>query len=180
MTGETTDYQMVIHGEQRYTVPDAIQAAPGLVVFRMPNTQSINCAARWRIGHHDGRAIAEAMCRENAFKGVAILVETGIDWTQAEDDLQNAISTATARDLYVKLSYAWCNEPGASYMPGDVTRNGTYTDADIETAAAEYKADQLNALEILTAMSHTVPWMGLDTNDFNEAHDRIVTAAGAE
>jgi len=180
MTGETTDYQMVVHGEQRYTIPGAIQAAPGLVVFRMPNDQSINCAARWRIGHHGGRAIAEAMCRENAFKGVAILAKSGIDWTQDEVDLQNAISTATARDLYAKLSYAWCDEPGTSYMPGDVTRNGTYTEADIKAAAAEYKADQLNALEILTAMSHTVPWMGLDTNDFNEAHDRIVTAAGAE
>ncbi|MFD7465060.1 hypothetical protein [Streptomyces tendae] len=180
MIGETTDYRMVIHGEQRYTVPNAIQAAPGLVVFRMPNDQSINSAARWRIGHHDGRAIAEAMCRENAFKGVDILVKSGIDWTLDEDDLQNAISTETARDLFAKLSYAWCEQPGTSYMPGDVTRNGTYTDADIEAAAAEYKDDQLNALEILTAMTHTVPWMGLDTNDFNDAHNRIVEAAGAE
>ncbi|MFE9286626.1 hypothetical protein [Streptomyces olivaceus] len=180
MIGETTDYRMIIHGEQRYTVPNAIQAAPGLVVFRMPNNQSINSAARWRIGHHDGRAIAEAMCRENAFKGVDILVKSGIDWTLAEDDLQNAISTETARGLYVKLSYVWCDEPGTSYMPGDVTSNGTYTDADIEQAAAEYKADSFNSFEILTAMTHTVPWMGLDTEDFNDAHNRIVEAAGAE
>lgn len=180
MIGETTEYRMVVHGEQRYTVRDAFQAAPGLVVFRMPNDQSINSAARWRIGHHDGRAIAEAMCRENAFKGVEILVKSGIDWTQDEDDLQNAISTDTARDLFAKLSYAWCETPGTSYMPGDVTRNGTYTDADIEAAAAEYAEDGLNALEILTAMTHTVPWMGLDTNDFNDAHNRIVELADAD
>ncbi|MFH8531591.1 hypothetical protein ACH4GE_24610 [Streptomyces tendae] len=65
-------------------------------------------------------------------------------------------------------------------MPGDVTRNGTYTDADIEQAAADYAEDGLNALEILTAMTHTVPWMALDTNDFNDAHNRIVELADAD
>ncbi|KOG33330.1 hypothetical protein [Streptomyces resistomycificus] len=180
MIGETTEYRMVVHGEQRYTVPDAIQAAPGLVVFRMPNDQSINCPARWRIGHHDGRAIAEAMRREDAFKGVAILVESGIDWTRDEDYLQVTISSKTARDLYAKLSYAWCDEPGSSYMPGDVTHNGTYTDADIEATAAEFKADGYNALDVMVAMTHRVPWMGLDTDDFNEAHNRVVELADAD
>ena len=179
MIGETTEYTMIVHGQQKHTVPNAVQAAPGLVVFRMPNNQSLNSPARWRIGHHEGLAIAEAMCRENAFKGVAILVESGIDWTQDTADLKDAISDKTARDLYAKLSYAWCDEPGTHYMPGDVTRNGTYTDADVEATAAEFKADGYNALEVMYEMTHSVPWMGLDTNDFNEAHDRIVRAAGA-
>ncbi|MEU0200866.1 MULTISPECIES: hypothetical protein [unclassified Streptomyces] len=179
MIGEVTEYRMVVHGEQRYTVPDAIQAAPGLVVFRMPNDQSINCAARWRIGHHGGLAIAEAMRREDAFKGVEILVQSGIDWTQDTDTIQAIVSGDAVSDLTAKLSWVWCEQPGSSYMPGDVTRNGTYTDADIETTGAEYKADGLNALEILTAMTHTVPWMGLDTEDFNEAHNRIVELADA-
>lgn len=180
MIGETTEHTMIVHGQQKHAIRDAVQAAPGLVVFRMPNDQSLNSPARWRIGHHEGLAIAEAMTRENAFKGAAILADSGIDWTQNTADLKEAISDKTARDLYVKLSYAWCDEPGSNYMPGDVTRNGTYTDADIEEAAREAKASEFNALDILTAMSHTVPWMGLDTNDFNEAHDRIVTATGAE
>jgi hypothetical protein len=179
MIGETTEYRMVIHGEQRYTVPDAIQAAPGLVVFRMPDNQSLNSPARWRIGHHDGRAIAEAMRREDAFKGVKILTKSGIDWTRDEDYLQVAISNETARDLYAKLSYVWCDEPGSNYMPGDVTSNGTYTDADIEATAAEFKADGYNALDVMVAMTHRVPWMGLDTDDFNEAHNRIVELSGA-
>ncbi|MCX4697050.1 hypothetical protein [Streptomyces sp. NBC_01373] len=179
MTIETTDYTMIVHGQQKYTVPDAVAAAPGLVVFRMPNNQSLNNPARWRIGHHEGLAIAEAMCRENALKGVAILSESGIDWTQGTADIKEAISDKTARDLYAKLSYAWCEQPGTNYMPGDVTRNGIYTDADIEEAAREAKAHGFNAADILVAMSHTVPWMGLDENDFNEAHDRIVRAAGA-
>lgn len=179
MTNKTTDYTMIVHGQQKYTVSGAVQAAPGLVVFRMPANQSLNNPARWRIGHHEGLAIAEAMCRENAFKGVQILVESGIDWTQDTDAIKETVTDKTARDLYAKLSYAWCDEPGSNYMPGDVTRNGTYTDADIEQAAAEFKADELNALEVMYAMTHSVPWMGLDTNDFNEAHDRIVTLADA-
>ena len=179
MIGETTAYTMIVHGQQKHTIPDAVQAAPGLVVFRMPNNQSLNSPARWRIGHHEGLAIAEAMTRENALKGATILAESDIDWTQDTADLKEAISDKTARDLYAKLSYAWCDQPGSNYMPGDVTRNGTYTDADIEEAAREAKADGLNAADILVAMSATVPWMGLDTEDFNEAHNRIAELADA-
>jgi hypothetical protein len=143
----------------------------------MPADQSLNNPARWRIGHHEGLAIAESMTRENAFKGVQILVESGIDWTQDATDLKEAITDKVARDLYAKLSHAWCDEPGSNYMPGDVSSNGTYTDADIEKAAAA--SDGMSAYDILLGMAHTVPWMGLDTNDFNDAHDRIVKLAGA-
>ncbi len=180
MIGTTIEYRMVIHGEQKYTVPDAILAAPGLVVFRMPANQSLNSPARWRIGHHEGLAIAEAMTRENAFKGAAILAASGIDWTQNTDAIKETVSDKTARDLYTKLSYAWCDDPGSNYMPGDVTRNGIYTDADIEEAAREAVKEGFNALDVSIAMSHTVPWMGLDTEDFNEAHDRIVRTAGLD
>jgi hypothetical protein len=31
----------------------------------------------------------------------------------------------------------------------------------------------------MVAMTHRVPWMGLDTEDFNEAHNRIVELSGA-
>jgi hypothetical protein len=180
MIGETTDYTMIVHGQQKHTVSGAVQAAPGLVVFRMPTIQSLNNPARWRIGHHEGLAIAESMTRENAFKGVQILVESGIDWTQDTADLKEAITDKVARDLYAKLSYAWCDEPGSNYMPGDVSGNGTYTDADVEEAAAAAKADGFNALDVLVAMSHTVPWMGLDTEVFNEAHNRIAVLADAD
>lgn len=179
MIGETTEHTMIVHGQQKHTVHDAVAAAPGLVVFRMPATQSLNNPARWRIGHHEGLAIAESMTRENAFKGVEILKASGIDWTQDTDTIKELVSDKTARDLYTKLSFAWCDEPGISYMPGDVSGNGTYTDADIEATAAEFKADSYNALDVLVAMTHRVPWMGLDTEHFNEAHNRIATLAGA-
>lgn len=179
MIGETTEYKMIVHGEQKYTVPAAVVAAPGLLVFRMPAEHSINSPARWRIGHHQGLAIAEAMRRGDAFKGAEILAPLA-DWTQDTDDLKELFTDEAIRDLYAKLSYAWCEEPGSSYMPGDVSSNGTYTNADIEAAADEFKADQFSAYDILLAMTYRVPWMGLDTEPFNEAHDRIVTLAGAE
>ncbi|MFJ6559901.1 hypothetical protein ACIQMV_08470 [Streptomyces sp. NPDC091412] len=180
MIGEITEYKMIAHGEQRYTIRDAIQAAPGLVVFRMPAEHAINDPARWRIGHHEGLGIAEAMRGEDALKGVEILKRTGIDWTQDADTIQATVTGEAARELYSKLSYAWCEAPGSAYMPGDVTSNGTYTDADVQTAADEFKADKFSAYDILLAMTYRVPWMGLDTEPFNEAHDRIVRAAGAE
>jgi hypothetical protein len=179
MIGEVTEYSMIVRGEQRYTIPDATQAAPGLVVFRLPVEHAINDPARWRIGHHEGLGIAEAMRREDAFKGVEILKEFGIDWTQDTDTIKATVSDTTARDLYAKLSYAWCEEPGTAYMPGDVTSNGTYTDADVEEVAAEFKADRFNAYEILLAMTYRVPWMGLDTEAFNEAHNRVAELADA-
>lgn len=179
MIGEVTEYSMIVRGEQRYIIPNAVQAAPGLVVFRLPAEHAINDPARWRIGHHEGLAIAEAMRREDALKGIEILKESGVDWTQDTDTLQALIDGGAVRDLYAKLSYAWCEDPGSAYMPGDVTNNGTYTDADIEQAATEFKADRLNSYEILLAMTYSVPWMGLDTEDFNEAHNRIAELADA-
>ena len=179
MIGETTEYTMLVHGQQKHTVRDAIQAAPGLVVFRMPNDQCLNNPARWRIGHHEGLGIAEALTRENAFKGVEILVQSGIDWTQDADTIQATLSSDTESDLTSKLSYAWCEQPGSNYMPGDVTRNGIYTDADIDEASREAVKAGFSSLDISIAMAHTVPWMGLDTNDFNEAHNRIVELSGA-
>jgi hypothetical protein len=83
--------------------------------------------------------------------------------------------------VLAKLGRASCGTVDShGYYRGDVSSNGLYTDADVEKAAEASRADGMNAYDILIAMSHTVPWMGLDTNDFNEAHDRIVRAAGAE
>lgn len=54
-----------------------------------------------------------------------------------------------------------------------------YTDADIAEAVAEFKADGYSAFEVLLAMADQAPWMGLDTEAFNEAHDRITQLADA-
>ncbi|WP_432053665.1 hypothetical protein [Streptomyces sp. bgisy022] len=175
MIDEITTYTMLGRHGEHYEVPDAIQAAPGLVVFRLPHDLALNNPCRWNIGHHSGGCIAESMRRENALKGAQIMASLH-DWTQQPATLEAEVDH---RALFNRLAHVDCLPINTEYMRGDVSRNGTYNDADIEKAAAQYTADGYSAVDILTAMHSTVPWMGLDTNDFNEAHDRIVTAAGA-
>lgn len=176
MIGEVRDYTLTCAEGQVYTVPLAQEVVPGLLIYRIPEGMHTSSPHRWRIGHKaSGRSIADAMLPEDAVKG-AELIGTLADWTQ---DAQTVKASVEANELFVKLSYVYCIAPASEPMPGDVSRNGTYTDADIDEAAREAKKDGLNAFDILIAMSHTVPWMGLDQNDFNDAHDRIARAAGA-
>ncbi|GGV36628.1 hypothetical protein GCM10010293_39990 [Streptomyces griseoflavus] len=175
MTTTTTYTMLGRHGE-KYEIPDAIQVALGLVVFRLPEGLALNNPARWNIGHHSGRVLAEALRREDAIAG-AELIASLHDWTKDVAALREEIDEDA---VVIKLSRHWCEPVNSNYLRGDVSRNGIYTDADIEAAAAEYKADDMNALEIVTAMSHTVPWSGLDTDDFNEASSKVIAAAGAK
>lgn len=175
MTTNTTTYTMLGRRGEKYEVPGAISVAPGLVVFRLPDGLALNNPARWNIGHHSGRVLAEALRREDALK-CAELIAGLHDWTK---DVAFLLEEIDERDLVIKLSRHWCEPVNSNYMRGDVSHNGIYSDADVEAAAAEYKADGLNALEIVTAMSHTVPWSGLDTEDFNEASGRVVELADA-
>lgn len=176
MIDEITAYTMLGRRGERYEVPDAIQAAPGLVVFRLPHDLALNNPCRWLIGHHSGGCIAESMRRENALQGAALMASL-YDWTKEPASLEEEVDH---RGLFNRLAHVDCLPVDSKYMRGDVSRNGIYTDADVATAAAEFAADRFDAHAILHAMADRVPWMGLDTNDFNEAHDRIVTAAGAE
>jgi len=173
---ETTTYTMLGRNGEQYEIPDAIQAAPGLVVFRLPHGLSLNNPCRWNIGHHSGRPVVEAMHRESALKAVEVMAGLA-DWTKDPAFLREEIDE---RQLFIKISRFWCGPVGSEYMRGDVSNNGPYTDADIEAAAAEFKAEGFNALQILNAMTHRVPWMGLDTEDFNEAHNRITELADAD
>lgn len=176
MTTEVTTYTMLGRLNERYEVPDAVEAAPGLFVFRLPHGLSLNNPCRWNIGHHSGRCIAEAMRREDALKGAELLASLH-DWTKDVAVLRQEIDE---RQLLLKLTRIDCGPVGSEYMRGDVSGNGTYTDADIEEAAAEFKTEGFNAMDVLLAMRNRVPWMGLDTGPFNEAHDRITRLADAD
>lgn len=178
MIGEVRGYELALADGQVYTVPSAQEVAPGLLVYRIPDGMHPSSPHRWRIGHQtSGRAIADTMTHEDAIKTAEIFGQLA-DWTQDTDTLLAAVDP---QELFDKTTRHYPIPPAspAYRMLGDVSRNGIYTDADIDEAAREAKADGMNAYDILIAMSHTVPWMGLDTNDFNEAHDRIVTLAGA-
>jgi hypothetical protein len=172
---EVRDYNIVTSGPT-YTVRLAYRIAPGLLVYRIPDGMHLTSPHRWRIGHEfSGRSVADALNREDAIAGAEMLAPM-TDWTQGLKDLRNSLS---ADDLYVRISAVGmgCIPPASEPMPGNVTHNGTYTDADIELYAAE--CEGLDALQILSAMAQTVPWMGLDTDDFNEAHSRICVLADA-
>lgn len=151
---------------------------PGLVVFRLADDVQPHSPHRWRIGHQpSGLAIADAMRREAALAG-AELLGTLTDWTQAADELKTGIDPA---DLFVQLSYQDCIAPASEpFAAGaNVSNNGRYTDDEIRETAAEFKADGYNAHNILIAMTARVPWSGLDTDDFNDAHNRIAELADA-
>jgi hypothetical protein len=174
MSVDTVPYTMRGKQGAAYEIEGAVQTAPGLVVFRLPGDLALNNPARWNIGHHTGLILAEAMRREDALAGANAIAELH-DWTREIAFLREEINEDR---ILATLGSVHCGAVHShGYLRGDVSRNGTYTDADIEQAAAE--SDGMSAYDILLSMAHTVPWMGLDTNDFNEAHDRIVTAAGA-
>ncbi|MFD4596800.1 hypothetical protein ACFWPQ_02080 [Streptomyces sp. NPDC058464] len=177
MIGEVREYTLTCADGQVYTVPLAKEIVPGLLVYRIPDGMHPSSPHRWRIGHEaTGLAVADAMTREDAV-GTAEVFGTLADWTQDPDTLR---ATVKVDDLFAKAAgyYPILPASPAYKIGGDASRNGIYTDADIEEAAREAKADGLNAFEVLIAMSHTVPWMGLSQEAFNDAHDRIVRAAG--
>lgn len=177
MIEEVHDYNIVTVGRD-FTVRLAHRIAPGLLVYRIPDGMHTTSPHRWRIGHEfSGRSVADALNREDAIAGAKLLAPM-TDWTQGLEDLRANLS---ADELYMRISSVGmgCIPPASEPMPGNVAHNGTYTDADIELYAAECKAEELDALQITCAMSATVPWMGLDTEDFNEAHGRICDLADA-
>ncbi|MFE3583741.1 hypothetical protein [Streptomyces vinaceus] len=177
MIEEVRDYNIVTNARD-FTVRLAHRIAPGLLVYRIPEGMHQDSPHRWRIGHESsGRSVADAMNREDAIAGAEMLAPM-TDWMLGLEDLRASLS---ADELYVRISGVGmgCIPPASEPMPGNVAHNGTYTEADIEQYAAECKAEELDALQITCAMSATVPWMGLDTNDFNEAHGRICVLADA-
>lgn len=178
MIGEITEYTMIGKGELHH-IPEATEVAPGLYVFRLPDTYRVDNPRRFRIGHHSGNSIADAMRREDAIRGAEIIAPLH-NWRQDTNAIRGAFDRRAQHELYVKIGAADCIWPNSERAFCDVSNNGRYTDADIQQAAAEAKEAGLSALEVLYQMSHTVPWKGLDTNDFNDAHNRIVEAAGAE
>jgi hypothetical protein len=176
MVSEVHNYNVLASG-QLFTIPVVYEVAPGLLVYRIPEGMHPHSPHRWRLQHdRSKRAVADMMTREDAFKA-AELFGALADWTQDQETL---VASVDPQELFDKAAGYYPVHPAdpAHRIGVDASRNGIYTDADVAEAACAAKADGFSAYDLLIAMSHTVPWMGLDTNDFNEAHDRIVQAAG--
>ncbi|MFI8962106.1 hypothetical protein ACIGO8_08315 [Streptomyces sp. NPDC053493] len=170
---KTIPYTMTIDG-QPYIIDDAQQLAPGLALFRLPDTVYRTDPRRWRVGHlPSGLAIAGAMRREDAVRGIRALAKL-TDWTRDSETVKASVITD---EVFTTLLAFDCCLPGTDRMDCNVSHNGTYTDEDIEKAARAAADEQMDGLELLHAMAHTVPWMGLDTEPFNEAHSRILAIA---
>ncbi|MEU8525304.1 hypothetical protein AB0C77_06825 [Streptomyces sp. NPDC048629] len=160
-----------------HVIPDAQELAPGLVLFRLPDEMRPTNPRRWRIGHRSsGLAIADAMRREDGVNGINLLAGLA-DWTKDADTLKTELTTDA---VFMTLCPVDCCEPGADRMNSNVSHNGRYTDNDIEQAARAAADEQMDGLELIAAMAHTVPWMGLDTEPFNEAHARILAIANPD
>jgi hypothetical protein len=157
-----------------YTVPDALPLAPGLVLFRLPDAMLPTNPRRWRVGHTpSGLGIADAMRREDGVRAIKAITAL-TDWSQPADAVKAAVDTD---ELFAVLLRHDCCLPNLDRMTSNVSNNGRYTDADIERAARAAADEQMDGLELISAMAHTVPWMGLDTEPFNEAHSRILAIA---
>lgn len=170
-----SDYNLATVGGQRYSVPLAERIAPGLLVYRLPAAVHPQSPYRWRIGHEtSGRSIADGMTHEDAIAGVKTLADF-TDWTQGVGDLQKNVDADALYQLIHEQTRL--TRPGWDDMDSDVSHNGTYTDADIERYAV--RCEGLDSLQILSRMSETVPWMGLDTDDFNKVHNRICVLVDA-
>ncbi|MEE1819346.1 hypothetical protein PUR59_30570 [Streptomyces sp. SP18ES09] len=164
----------VITKDGTYTVPNALPLEPGLVLFRLPDGMAPTNPRRWRIGHiGSGLAIADAMRREDGIRSIKAIAAL-TDWTQDAETVKAGINTD---ELFTVLLRFDCCQPNADRMSGNVSHNGRYTEADIQQAARAAAEEQMDGLELISAMAHTVPWMGLDTEPFNEAHSRILAIA---
>ncbi|MFJ6348608.1 hypothetical protein ACIQKB_03925 [Streptomyces sp. NPDC092046] len=173
---DPTSYTITTRSGTR-TIDNAEQMQPGLVLYRLPDSMLPTNPRRWRIGHlGSGLAIADAMRREDGASGIKTLA-TLTDWTQDAETIKASVSTD---ELFMALARVDCCEPNTDRMTSDVSHNGRYTDADIEKAARAAADEQMDGLELIAAMAHTVPWMGLDTEPFNEAHGRILSLANPD
>lgn len=155
------------------------EITPGLYVVHLPDTFEPARPFRWTILHRDGKSIADAMTREDATAG-AQAVSTWTDWTQTADEVRSSITGLSL--MYATLTRHRCEHPRLTPEPWQAdayTRGGTYTDADVAKAAAEYEEDGFSAFEITVDMAHRMPWSRLDTEQFNEAHARICSLVGA-
>lgn len=100
------------NNENEWTV-DAIEVAPGLLIYEIPAGVSPDSALRWTLGHHSGRAIAVAMyeddVREGARKAAAVA-----DWTGTADEVRARVLAVpgAAESLYDELSRSSCSYPG--------------------------------------------------------------------
>ncbi|MEU8902126.1 hypothetical protein [Streptomyces mirabilis] len=86
----------------------AIEPVPGLFVYEQPDElRRPNQISPWRIGHHSGLVIANAMYEGDAIRGAQKIADLA-DWTQPAEELQRDVALA---ELYDVLGSEHCGHP---------------------------------------------------------------------
>ncbi|MET9956679.1 hypothetical protein ABZ135_34745 [Streptomyces sp. NPDC006339] len=143
---------------------NAIEAAPGLLTYQVPDTN------KWRLAHHSGLALAYCRDQQHA-KDTARLISDFTDWTRSADDIRGDEEVAACLDeLQFLISYEASATLPEHYEP----LPSTYTDDEIRQAAAYHEGDATDGLAVISAMAQSSKFAGLDTDTFNEAFDKVM------
>lgn len=142
----------------------AAEPSPGLLTYRVPD------ADQWRLAHHSGLALAYCRNQQHA-ETTARLIADFTDWTRSADEIRGDEQvTAGLDELRFLISYEASAILPEHYTP---TRS-TYTDADIQAAAAYHQGDTTDGLAVISTMAQSSKFAGLDTDTFNEAFDKVM------
>lgn len=86
----------------------AVEPVPGLFVYEQPDElRRPNQISPWRIGHHSGLVIANAMYKGDAIRGAQKIADLA-DWTLPAEELQRDVPLA---ELYDALGSEHCDHP---------------------------------------------------------------------
>ncbi|MBP2581862.1 hypothetical protein J3A78_002340 [Streptomyces sp. PvR006] len=143
----------------------AIEPTPGLLAYQVPGQ------TEWRLAHHSGLALA--YCRDQQHtETTARLIAGFTDWTRSADDIRgDETVNACLDELRFLISYEASAILPEHHEPPLPT---TYSDADIQAAAAYHQGDTTDGLSIICTMAQSSKFAGLDTDTFNEAFGKIM------
>jgi hypothetical protein len=143
----------------------AIEPAPGLLAYQVPGQ------TEWRLTHHSGLALAYCRDQQHA-EDTARIIGDFTDWTRSADDIRGDEGLADCLDqLRFLISYEASAILPEHHTPPLPT---TYTDADIQAAAAYHQGDSTDGLAVISTMAQSSKFAGLDTDTFNEAFDKVM------
>jgi hypothetical protein len=91
---------------------EAAEPVPGLHIYKVPDSVSVNSPYRWILAHHDGRALASFETAEAA-NAAAKDVAPFADWTRNAMTAANEIGPGGMQDLLTLLRKAGGQHPNA-------------------------------------------------------------------
>lgn len=149
---------------------DAIETAPGLITYQVP------ICSQWRLAHHSGLVLAYCRDQQHA-EDTSRLIADFTDWTRSADEIRSDQEVTEGLDeLRFLISYE-----ASAVLPEHYTQTqSTYTDDDIEAAAAYHAGDTTDGLAVISTMAQSSRFAGLDTHTFNEAFEKVMQRVNSQ